>query len=76
MTSAETKNNFDDFNNMFKGIDQETETPDCIAFMIVEKVKREHNQKRMDDAVEWFDESHFYEIRDWVNDNSVYAVGV
>ena len=68
MTSAETERNFDDFNNMFKGIDQETETPDYIASIIVHKVERELDQKRLDDVVEWFDESHFYKIRDWVND--------
>ena len=65
--SPETANNFDDFNNMFKGIDRDDYTPDDIASIVLEKVRLERNQSRLDDANEWFEESHFYKIRDWVD---------
>ena len=67
MTSR-TERNFDDFNNMFKGINHKAQTPDEVALMVVEKVKREHNSFRLDDVVAWFDESHFYKVRSWVED--------
>ena len=66
--SSETARNFDDFNNMFKGIDRDDYTPDDIASIVFEKVRLEHNQSRLDDVLEWFEENHFYKIRDWVNE--------
>ena len=67
--SSETLRNFDDFNNMFKGIDRDDYTPDDIASIVFEKVRLEHDQSRLDDVLEWFEGNHFYKIRDWVNDN-------
>ena len=67
--SPETAKNFDDFNNMFKGIDRDDYTPDDIASIVFEKVRLEHDQSRLDDVLEWFEGNHFYKIRDWVNDN-------
>ena len=66
--SPETANNFDDFNNMFKGIDRNDCTPDDIASMVVEKVRCKRNPSRLDDAILWFDECHYYKIRDWVDE--------
>ena len=66
--SPETAKNFDDFNNMFKGIDRDDYTPDDIASIVFEKVRLERNQSRLDDMLEWFDESRFYKIRDWVDE--------
>ena len=66
--SPETAKNFDDFNNMFKGIDRDDYTPDDIASIVFEKVRLERNQSRLDDMVEWFDEGHYYKIRVWVNE--------
>ena len=66
--SPETAKNFDDFNNMFKGIDRDDYTPDDIASIVFEKVRLERNQSRLNDALEWIDEGHFYKIRDWVDE--------
>ena len=66
--SPETAKNFDDFNNMFKGIDRDDYTPDDIADLVFEKVRLERNQSRLNDALEWIDEGHFYKIRDWVDE--------
>ena len=63
-------NNFDDFNNMFNGIDRIGYTPDEIASIVLKKVERECNQSRLDNAVEWFDEGYFYKIRDWVDESA------
>ena len=63
-----TAKNFDDFNNMFKGIDRDDSTSDDIAAKVFEKVERECDQSRLDDMVEWFDEGHYYKIRVWVNE--------
>ena len=71
--SSMTSKNFDDFNNMFKGIDREDRTPDHTATIILNKVKLERNPSRLDDVVEWFDEGHFYKIR-CVVDISTYSV--
>ena len=68
--SPETANNFDDFNNMFKGIDRNDYTPDEIASIVLRKVELEHNPSRLDDAVEWFESCHFYKIRDWVDESA------
>ena len=68
--SLETFKNFDDFNNMFKGIDRHNRTPDSIAWKILEKVRLEHNPSRLDDAVKWFDESHFFKIRYTMNNST------
>ena len=68
--SPETANNFDDFNNMFKGIDRDDHTPDEIASIVFEKVRLEHSQSRLDDALEWFDEGHFYKIRSWIDETA------
>ena len=65
--SPETLNNFDDFDNMFKGIDRDDYTPNYIASIVLKKVELERNPSRLDDAVEWFDEGYFYKIRDWVD---------
>ena len=50
--SPETLNNFDDFNNMFKGIDRDDYTPNDIASIVFEKVRHERNPSRLDDAIE------------------------
>ena len=70
--TPETLRNFDDFKNMFKGIDREDRTPDDVALKILEKVKLEYNQSRLDDVVEWFDEGHYYEIRSHVDELAEY----
>ena len=74
--TSETQRNFDDFNNMFKGIDRKDRVPDDIASIVLEKVRRECNPSRLDDVVEWFDGSHFYKIRYWVDDTSAYESDV
>ena len=61
--SPETFNNFNDFNNMFKGIDSDCYTPDQIATIIVRKIELKGNQARLDDAIRWFDDSYFHKIR-------------
>ena len=61
--TSETERNFDDFNNMFKGIDRKDCVPDHIAAIVLNKVKLERNPSRLDDALEWYDEGLFYEIR-------------
>ena len=62
-TTSETERNFDDFNNMFKGIDRKDCVPDHIATIVLNKVELERNPSRLDDVIEWFDEGHFYKIR-------------
>ena len=73
MTSVTSKN-FEDFNNMFKGIDRLDCVPDHIAAIVLNKVKLERNPSRLDDAVTWFDEGLYYEIRCMV-DMSAYNNG-
>ena len=68
--SPETLNNFDDFNNMFKGIDRDDYTPDHTASIVFRKVELERNPSRLDDAVEWLDEGHFYKIRCTLNESA------
>ena len=68
--SSETLRNFDDFNNMFKGIDRDDRTPEDIASKVLEKVRRKRNQSRLDDVAEWFDEGHYYKIRSWVSETA------
>ena len=61
--SPETLSNFDDFNNMFKGIDCSNCVPGDVAHKVFEKVKREHNQSRFNDVCEWIEGCHFYRIK-------------
>ena len=54
--TSETQRNFDDFNNMFKGIDRENCISIYIAVLVVDKVKLERNPFRSYDVDLWYDE--------------------
>ena len=69
--SPETLKNFDDFKNMFKGIDSDYFTPCDIAITVLEKIRHMGNQVRIDDAVEWFDNQLYFEIRDTVDERKL-----
>ena len=69
--SPETLRNFDDFMNMFKGIESDYFTPCDIASAVLEKIKRMGDQARIDDAVEWFDNQIYFEIRDTVDERAL-----
>ena len=69
--SPETLRNFDDFKNMFKGIDSDYFTPCDIALTVVEKIRRMGNQVSINDAIEWFDNQIYFEIRDTVDERKL-----
>ena len=69
--SPETLRNFDDFKNMFKGIESDYFTPCDIASAVLEKIKRMGDQARIDDAVEWFDNQIYFEIRDTIDEQAL-----
>ena len=69
--SPETLRNFDDFKNMFKGIDSDYFTPCDVASAVLEKISRMGDQTRTDDAVEWFDNQIYFEIRDTVDEQAL-----
>ena len=62
MTSTETKRNFDDFNNMFKGIHCKDDHANYTAVLIVDKVKLERNPFRSCDVDLWYDEIFYGRI--------------
>ena len=51
-----TSENFDDFDNMFKGIDRENYTSAYIAIIVVDRVRLERNPSRSRDVDLWYDE--------------------
>ena len=61
--TPETLRNFDDFNNMFKGIDHNNCVPGDVAHKILLKVKLEHSQSRYNDVCMWIESSHFFSIK-------------
>ena len=61
MTSGTAKN-FDDFNNMFKGIDRKDCASTYIATLVVDKVKLERNPFRSYDVDLWYDEIFYGRI--------------
>ena len=61
--SSETLKNFDDFKNMFKGIDSTNCAPGDVAHKILLKVKLERNQSRYDDVCMWTEFGYFSEIK-------------
>ena len=61
--TPQTLRNFDDFNNMFKGIAHNNCVPGDVAHKILLKVKLEHNQSRYDDVCMWIESSHFCGIK-------------
>ena len=65
MTSnnAQTLRNFDDFKNMFKGIDCYNCVPGDVAHRVLLKVKLEHDQSRYDDVCMWVEFDHFSKIK-------------
>ena len=54
--SPTTSENFDDFDNMFKGIDRENYTSNYIAIIVVDRVRLERNPSRSRDVDLWYDE--------------------
>ena len=62
MTSTETKRNFDDFNNMFKGIHCKDDCVNYTAVLIVDKVKLERNPIRSYDVDLWYGEIFYGRI--------------
>ena len=59
----ETLKNFDDFNNMFKGIDRVDRHLGDTAQMVFEKVKLERNQSRLNDVFRWIENCECYKIK-------------
>ena len=59
LKSSTASKNFNDFNNMFKGIDPENFTSDYITILVIDKVKLECNPSRSNDVDMWFNEEHY-----------------
>ena len=69
--TPQTLRNFDDFNNMFKGIDSDYFTPCQIATVVLEKVEIKGDQARIDDVVEWCDNQIYFKIRDTIDERAL-----
>ena len=54
--SPETLNNFDDFDNMWRGIQCAADRATYTAVLVVDKVKLECNSIRSFDVDNWYDE--------------------
>ena len=54
--SPETLNNYDDFDNMWRGIECVEDRPTYTAVLVVDKVKLERNPIRSFDVDNWYDE--------------------
>ena len=52
--TPQTLRNFDDFNNMFKGIDRASRPPSDTARMVLNKVELEWSPSRSSDMDKWF----------------------
>ena len=64
MTHSEaTKKNFEDFNTMFKKIDREDCIPCFIADIVLDYVRGDGDESRMDDVSQWHEEGLYFEIR-------------
>lgn len=66
--SDRTLKNFDNFNNMFKGIDDPAHTPHDIAWCVLEKINRNGCEEEIEDADLWHKEGYFLKVRDWVDE--------
>ena len=62
--------NFDDFDNMFRGIDPENFNSTYIATIVIDKVKLERDPFRSNDVDIWFDEGLYIEYIVQTSDNS------
>ena len=69
--TSQTLINFDDFNNMFKGIDSDYFTPCQIATVVLEKVKIKRDQARIDDVVKWYDNQIYFKIRNTIDEQAL-----
>ena len=58
MIPAETRRNFDDFNDMYREIELENGDDD-IQYEVVERVRSELNQRRLRDVLRWCDGDHY-----------------
>ena len=73
LKSSTASKNFNDFNNMFKGIDPENFTSDYITILVIDKVKLECNPSRSNDVDMWFNEEHYPQHKKYIvqtSDNS------
>ena len=73
MIPAETRRNFDDFNNMYREIELEIGETDEIQYAVVDRVESELNQRRLRDVLRWCDGDHYleavgYEFEDFDDD--------
>ena len=60
MIPAETRRNFDDFNDMYREIELENGDDD-IQYEVVERVRSELSQIRLRDVLRWCDGDHYLE---------------
>ena len=58
--------NFEDFDNMFKGIDPEGFSSANIAIQVIDKIKLECNPSRSNDVDTWFEENHYPQDRKYM----------
>ena len=58
--------NFEDFDNMFKGIDHEGFSSANIAIQVIDKIKLECNPSRSNDVDTWFEENHYPQDRKYM----------
>ena len=52
--SMMAERNFNDFDNMVMGIDCKDSTADCIAVLVIDKVRLECDSSRLNDVSIWF----------------------
>ena len=73
MISAETRRNFNDFNNMYRELNLEGEGD--IQEMVVDRVTSELDHRRLIDVLRWCDGDHYliaegFEEEDYESDDS------
>ena len=62
--------NFEDFDNMFKGIDPEGFSSANIAIQVIDKIKLECNPSRSNDVDIWFDNDHYPQDKKYTTQTS------
>ena len=78
LKSSTASKNFNDFDNMFKGVDPENFNSSYIAIQVIDKIKLECNPSRSNDVDMWFEESHYPQDKRYIiqtTDNEDDSVG-
>ena len=69
MISAETRRNFNDFNDMYREIELENEEAVDTQDIVVNRVTSELDDRRLDDVLRWRDGDHYLEAEGYEFDD-------